>query len=167
MAFPWLTLIMTLLSFFLTKAKTGSTSKALLAGAAAGAVTYGVTHHTEWGRENLGTLDGVDFDVDASKASGSSANNVQARDADGNPIVDSAGNPVYEKPTVKAAREEAVSPGIVQTVGSVLSSWGGVGTAAVVGATGAATGSGVFSSDNLMKWLPWAIGGLVVYKVLT
>lgn len=58
---PWLTIIVTLVSFFLAggadKEKRG---KAALIAAAAGAGTYYTTNHTEWGQENLGFLDGVE-----------------------------------------------------------------------------------------------------------
>lgn len=44
----WATIIMTILSFILTKKKTGSTSKALAVAALAGAGTYYATTQTDW-----------------------------------------------------------------------------------------------------------------------
>lgn len=57
---PWLTIIMAVLTFFMSGgAKKENRSKALLAAGAVGLGTYAVTHYTDWGAENLGSLDGV------------------------------------------------------------------------------------------------------------
>lgn len=57
---PWLSIIMAIISFLATLKKDKSNvGQAALAGAAVGLGTYYVTHETEWGRTNLGSLDGV------------------------------------------------------------------------------------------------------------
>lgn len=56
---PWLTIIVTLLSFFAAKKSGASTSEALGVAALAGGATYAVTHYTDWGTTTLGEYDGV------------------------------------------------------------------------------------------------------------
>lgn len=57
---PWLSIIMALVSFFLAGgSKPENRAKAAAIGLGVGAATYGITHYTDWGRENLGNLDGV------------------------------------------------------------------------------------------------------------
>jgi len=57
---PWLSIIVTLVSFLLAGgAKKENRVKAAAIGLAAGAATYGVTHYTDWGKDNLGSIDGV------------------------------------------------------------------------------------------------------------
>lgn len=57
---PWLSIIMAIISFLGTLKKDKSNvGQAALAGAAVGLGTYYVSHETEWGRTNLGSLDGV------------------------------------------------------------------------------------------------------------
>lgn len=63
---PWLSIIMALVTFFLSGGtKKETRGRAALAALAVGAGTYAVTHHTDWGSENLGWLDGVEVDVDS------------------------------------------------------------------------------------------------------
>lgn len=57
---PWLSLIMFLLSYLASRKSGASGGQALAAGLVAGGLTYEVSHNTSWGRDNLGSLDGVD-----------------------------------------------------------------------------------------------------------
>lgn len=53
----WLTLIVMLVSYLLQPRNTAAERRrALLGSAAAGAITYGVTEYTDWGKENLAPL---------------------------------------------------------------------------------------------------------------
>lgn len=57
---PWVTLIMAILSYLMSPRNTpAERRRAVLNGVVAGGVTYGVTHYTDWGRENLGQFDGA------------------------------------------------------------------------------------------------------------
>lgn len=56
---PWLSIILALLSFFAAKANGASDTKALLTAGLVGAGSYYVTHETDWGKANLGDLDGL------------------------------------------------------------------------------------------------------------
>lgn len=134
---PWLTIILTILSFFASKKAGASNTQALLTAGLVGAGTYYTTHETEWGRVNLGDLDGVDL----------------AGATPGGVVTDSDGN------TVTVGGQPVRSGG--GNVWDTLGQWGGYGTAAVIGATGAATGSGIFSSKNL----PWLLGGAFLVLV--
>lgn len=130
---PWLTIIMALLSFFATKASGGSNTKALVAAGLAGAGTYYTTHNTDWGKANLGKFDGV-------TPVGTGADVVATN---GQPVTDLAGNTVKQ---------------VVDGTFDTLKSWGGTGTAAVIGT--AALAGGAFGSAQ--KWLPWLVGGGVL-----
>lgn len=144
---PWLSIFMAILSFFLTKKKTGSTATALAAGALAGVGTYYVTHETDWGKTNLGSLDNVTAATPLLNADGS-----PVLDAQGNAITIPAGSTVEKNPdgTVKVV---GGVPSVTNGVTDVLKSWGATGTAAVIGTTAVAT------SDSFSKYLPWILGG--------
>lgn len=133
---PWFTIIMALLSFFSAKAAGASDTKALLTAGLVGASSYYVTHETEWGRANLGDLDGV------SVLEGDSALDPLT----GNPILNTGGGAIKV---------------LTNGTADVLKSWGATGTAKVV-ATGAAAAGGIFSSDNL----PWLIAAGALLVVL-
>lgn len=142
MGTPWVTIIMTLLSFFLTKAKTGSTSKAVLAAGLVGGATYAYTHSNYAAGGALASYDGV-----------SNAGVAQLK-ANGQPIIDAAGNPVVTAGPAKITDGGSIS----DSVAKVLTSWGATGTATVIGTTTVAT------DKSLRKYIPWiAIGaGLLI-----
>lgn len=154
---PWLSIIMALISFFTTKKKTGSTTAALAAGAIAGVGTYTLTHYTDWGQANLGSLDGI-----AAPATLTNPDGTVVKDDAGNPIVVPAGSSVAQLPdgTYKVNTNGTVS--VVDSIAGVLKSWGGVGTAAVIGTTGLATSS----SDTFAKWLPYLLIGGAALLIL-
>lgn len=59
---PWLTIIMAIIAFFASGgAKKENRTRAALTALGVGAATYATTHYTDWGQENLGFLDGVEF----------------------------------------------------------------------------------------------------------
>lgn len=132
----WMTILVMLVSYFLTKKKTGSSTKAALVAGLAGAGTYYAQHETDWGKANLNALDG-DADTTETKP---------VLDADGKPVQNPDGSGVLTT-AVKGATD-------------VLKSWGGTGTAAVIGTTAVA------SSSSLQKYIPWAIAAAVAIMVL-
>lgn len=137
---PWLSIIMALLSFFISKKSGASNTKAAITAGLVGAGTYYVSHETDWGRANLGDLDGVVTDGDNVVID---AGDTPVTDADGKPIVTggNAGGTSFM---------------------DVIRGWGATGTATVIGAGAAATGSGIFSAKNA----PWLIGGALLLLVI-
>lgn len=108
---PWLTIFITILTFFLAGGqKKENRTRALVAAGLAGAGSYYVTHDTDWGSRNLGEFDGV-----VPPITGGDIKN--PADPQG---------PKIPAPTGQGS-----------SLWSVLQSWGPGGTAAVVG-TGAA-----------------------------
>lgn len=158
----WVTLIMTLLSFFTAKKNGASTSQALLGAAVVGAGTYYATTQTDWGKSTLGALDSK---IDGWVNPTTGAQTVDPKAV--RPILDSEGNQVYGKngeqlyelissPAVKGPNGNFANS-LVQGTAGVLSSWGGAGTAAVIGTTAVAT------SSNFEKYLPYLLlGGAVL-----
>lgn len=141
MAIPWVSIVMFLLSFFLTKSKTGSNSKAVLAAALAGGATYAYTHSDFAAGTALADYDGVE--------------NVAAPllNADGSPAVDSNGVAI----TTAGPGTVSSDGGLISSAAGVLKSWGATGTAAVIGTTALST------SSSLQKYLPWIVlGGLAL-----
>lgn len=141
---PWLSIIMALLAFFTTKKSGASSTTAALAAGLAGAGTYYVTHETDWGKANLGSLDGVVTPT-------------------GVPMVDKVtGLPVTDSATGEPVRTNVPVSGSTTTSAGgtgafdVLKSWGATGTAAVIGTTAIAT------SSSLQKYIPLLLigGGL-------
>lgn len=139
---PWLTIIMALLGFLSSmKASNGNTARSLAVGALAGGATYYTTHEIEWGKENLGFLDG-------------------AVDASGVAVAPGEGNvPSDPTSTTKVPEIGAGKAGFWANTGEVLKSWGPTGTAMVVGAAGVASGS-----TNWLLWGGIALGAFLIFK---
>lgn len=133
----WASLIIALLSFFITKKSGSSDTSAMVTAGLAGAGSYYVATETEWGQENLSWFE------DSTESPTTSA--TAELDSEGNPVKDSNGNVVYK---------------MIDGTADVLKSWGGTGTAAVVGTTALAANS------SLQKYLPWVLLGLGVYMVV-
>jgi len=142
---PWLSIIMAILSFLGSLKKDKSNvGRAALTGAAVGLGTYYVTHETEWGRENLGALDGV---------------------------VTGELNPT--PPTMPASSPNpgtavlpAPIPGSTTQVGSATGGiWKSVVDNLVPIGAGAAAGA-VLTGGTSGKWLPWIIGGVALVFLL-
>lgn len=142
---PWLSIILALLSYFISKKSGASDSKALLTAGLAGAGSYYVTHETDWGKANLGSLDGVVTGTGTTLKTG-----------EGTEVTDPATGAVIKTavPVPGTTTSSAGGTGVTD----VLKSWGATGTAAVIGTTALATNS------DLQKWiLPAAIfGGLLL-----
>lgn len=137
---PWLTIIITLLSFFASKKSGASNAKAAAIAGLAGAGTYYTTHETTWGRDNLGALDGIDLTKGQTKPTevpngSTGATSPVVKDSSGNVITSSTG------------------------VMDLLKSWGASGTATVLG-TGAAAAGGFFNNKFLLY------GGLAVVGII-
>lgn len=131
---PWLSIIMAVLTFFLSGgAKKENRGRAALLAAGAGLGTYYVTHHTDWGQENLGQWDGVDVGLDA----------------DGKPeIGNGPSKPATPIPGGSVA--DSGSGGFWNTLGGWLRSPAGQVTTGAAGA----------SALGLPNWLVW--GGALV-----
>lgn len=144
---PWLTIFITLLTFFAAggsnKEKRG---KAAALALGAGAATYGVTHYTDWGKETLGAIDGVEMGVSTSGKT---------------TIVDRTGS------TEPSTKNEDGSKGSVSTAGN-SGFWNAIsgalssplGSMAVGGAAGAIIGS------TVPNWVVLAAIGLGAYLIL-
>lgn len=66
-------------------------------------------------------------------------------------------------PSVKVGAG-GVADTAIKSTADVLKSWGPLGTAGVITGTAAATGSGIFTGTP--KWVPWALGGLLIYGIV-
>lgn len=146
-------IILALISYFTSKKSGASSAQAAMAGVAAGVGTYYVATETEWGKSMFATTNDSSW--------------VVAKDANGKTITDDQGRTVYV-PAGETAIVDTNGKVQVQadgtwftktlaTTADVLKSWGGAGTAAVVGT------AAVAGSDNFKKYLPWLlIGGAVI-----
>lgn len=121
---PWLTIILALLSFFGAKKAGASNTGALLTAGLVGGAAYFTTHETEWGRANLGALDGVELGVDGGEPVLSSGTDSGIDRAAPSSVLGSTGTPVRS------------GTGVFD----VLKSWGATGTAAVIGTAAVTTG---------------------------
>lgn len=146
-------IVVALISYFTAKKSGATSAQAAAIGAAAGAGTYYVATETDWGKSLFANANGADW--------------VVAKDANGNTVTDSQGRTVYvpagETATVDAKGKVVTNPDgtwftkTLDTTKDVLKSWGGAGTAAVIGTTAVAT------SSSPKKYLPWLlIGGVVL-----
>lgn len=135
----WLSIIMAIITY-LTSSKGNKENKGRAAAlaAAAGLGTYYVTHETEWGRTNLGFLDGVAPDVDASSGTVDASN--------------PSGGTTATKPV-------AITTGTTSTNGwDVLKNWGPTG---VIGTTAAAAG---LADSSTRKWV--IFGGVALLAIV-
>lgn len=170
--------VVALISYFTAKKKGASDTTAALVGAAAGAGTYYVGTQTEWGQSVFGLQGGDQTALDADGKALLNADGTEAlipagatvyKDADGNPIRDADGDIQY---LPKEGSISGVGTGVTgsnvgtgastgstltKTTGEVLKSWGGVGTAAVIGTAAAVT-------KTKTNWL--LIGGLALGAIL-
>lgn len=159
----WIQIILAVLAFFLTKKKTGDTGKAALAAGATYLATDWVVNDTDWGKENLLPLNesvssffGLEGTV-AIKDEESGVTTV-VDPKTGEPVKIPAGYTVVPGPDGAYALKQD-STGLLYATADVLKTWGGTGTAAVIGTTAAATGTGIF--DDIPPWVIWAgiLGG--------
>lgn len=155
---PWLSIFMALLAWLSSdKSTPEARTKALLGAAVVGGGTYAVTHATDWGQANLGALDGVAAAGPATKVvtyQGQSytvpRDQSLATDANGTILTNDDGTPKF------AVSADPTANQLINGTTKVLTSWGGTGTAAVIGATALAT------TSSWQKYLPWIIGGVAL-----
>lgn len=134
---PWLTILVALLSFFVSKKNGASNTKALVTAGLAGAGTYYVTHDTEWGKTNLGEYDGVIADGTV---------------------------PLAAETGAAVTKEDGTTPvkaGSGSTIGKLIESGGGSGTAAAVGGF---TFGALLSNPNVLLWGGLALGLFLLAK---
>lgn len=160
----WITLIIMLVSYFLSKKSGASTGQAAAIAGVAGAATYYTATETDWGKSTLGAIDDkIDGWINPTTKTVVPSGNVRVvTDSDGNAVTGVDGKPLYEdsaNPATKSADGSWLNT-LTSTAGGVLKSWGGAGTAAVIGT------AGVVSSDSPQKYVPWVLGGLAVWLLL-
>lgn len=137
---PWASIISFLLTFFLSKSQGASNGKAAALGAAVGLGTYYLADPA-----NPDNLLGI---------------GVTAKKTPGSTLVDKGG-------TVPDNGGGNGAGGVIKTgiseAGSVLRSWGPVGTLGVVAGTSAISSA---NSSSAPSWLKWALIGGVAYLLL-
>lgn len=149
-----ISLIMALVSFFGSKKAGASDGEAAAIAGAAGLGTYYVSTETEWGRDMVSNIESW----------------VGVTDDSGDPVLNGDGQPATVPEGAEIVRNEDGSVAkdangnvmwkLVDSTGKVLTSWGPVGTAGVIGATGVATGT----VDD--KWLWIGAAALLAVVVL-
>lgn len=148
---------MALVSYFTSKKSGNSDTKSALIAAGAGLGTYYVATETKWGQDVVSSME--------TKWDSLFDNGEPVLNADGSQATAPPGSVVVKTSTGEVARNASGDPiwqlanGTVSTAGKVLSSWGGTGTAAVIGT------AAVAGSTDLEKYLPWIIGGFVFLMV--
>lgn len=155
---PWLSILMALFSFFAArKGKSSNNARAAIAATAAGLGTYYVTHDTDWGKENLGQFDGVD----ALKAT----TQITATDADGNATVNgttSVRTTTDSSGTKVVIPNSPVAPGASNTTGLLADAVKKFTPSATTAVIGGATVASILNR----KWVPFAIGGIILLLLL-
>lgn len=148
----WFVIIMMLISYFTSKKSGASSTKSAMIAAGAGAGAYYVGTQTEWGQDLVQSVE--DWFTPTNK------DGTPVTDANGNQIYLPAGSSVQYDASGNVVRnaDGSILTTTVKTVGDVLSSWGGAGTAAVVGTTALAT-----SGSDTRKYLLW--GGLALAAI--
>lgn len=146
--------IIALISYFTSKKAGASSAQAGAIAAGAGLGSYYVATQTDWGKSFFSDAD---------------AKMVPLMN-EGQPVLDSKGNKVMvpEGSTVSkngnnltvTSPSGSVWTSALDAAGGVLKSWGGTGTAAVIGAGALA------SSSSLQKYIPWALGAVALLMVL-
>lgn len=140
---PWLSIIVTLISFFAAGgSKPENRARAAAIGLAAGAATYGISHYTDWGKENLGRLDGV-------VVAGGGETDVNKKPT----ATTSTGVPI---PVGTSSPASSGSTGLFSAIGGALSN------PVVAGATGLAAGS--LMSKNTLIWIALGLGAFLILK---
>lgn len=154
---PWITIIMAIISFLTAKKSGASNGQAAAVAGVAGLGTYYVTHNTEWGVENLGSLDGVDTTspttTSTSTPNADGTTSTTTKTADGAAVTTTASG--VKVPTVTA--ESSGATALLGQIGETISK------NAPALAAGAAVGA-VASGTDWTKIAMYAIGGLLLYK---
>lgn len=143
----WISLIIALLTYLLQNPKNAEErKKALMIAGAAGLGTYAVTNYTDWGQQNLAPLNDS---INGALGFGGSSTTAGAANGGvtGSPVIPGA------------ATTTSSAGGWADGFWTTLQSWGGVGTAAVIGTAGVATGVAP-------SWFKWALIGGAAWFVL-
>lgn len=140
---PWITILLFVLSFLTAKRNGATDGQAVLGAALVGGATYAVTHSDFAAGTALAEMDGVQTAT-------------QLLDANGAPVTDSSGRPI----TLPSGATIDNTGKIISTTGEVLKSWGGTGTAAVVGSVALANGA----FDKYLPLILLGAGFLVLAK---
>lgn len=138
----WLPLVLALLSFLIARANGASVSEALGAAFLVGGVAYGVENYTNWGKENMGSIDG--------------SWEYQGVDGNGNPIYVPPGGTVEWLDDGTAIVKDAAGG---TQLGSVLTP--ATTSALLKSLAGAAVASTIVDEP----WF-WAVAGLGVFLLL-
>lgn len=174
----WASLIVALISFFLSKKSGKSDAQSAAVAAAAGIGTYYVASETDWGKSSIGSLNdsiagATGFGYMDSKTGTAvtgavqpvlKADGTQATNAAGQPLWETAINPVAKDSDgnpVKAA-DGSIANSLISGTAHVLSSWGGLGTSAVIGTTAAVTSKGGVD-DFVKKYGAWIGAGALLF----
>ena len=126
---PWMSIIVWLFTFLVSKSSGASTGKAALVATGAGLATYYMADPA-----NKDNVLGLTFG-DTAKAT------------PGSPQITSPGA------TVDTGSLSSVGKTLISETGATLQSWGPTGTLGVIAGTAAVT------SGTLTKWWPWLIAG--------
>lgn len=159
---PWVTIILWVVSYFLSKKKGNSTAESAAIATGVAAATYYVAEPTNpnnllgIGAADPGTL-GSAKTVPGSPAESTAATASQVASAV-NSTAGLAG--AASSPSIAGLAGTAI-----QTAGSTLSSWGGAGTSAVIGTAAIASSSGGVSGFiDKNKWL--LLGGAAILVLM-
>lgn len=152
----WISLIVTLITYFMSS-KTGTskgTSAAIAAAAGLGSYyLYDSGQLSSWFGSNSWT------DPNYVPAAGVTGGANVSTTGNGLPTIRTSDtDPSFVNPTVTVKQ----SDGLISNIGSVLKSWGPAGTAAVVGTTAVVSGG----ATSLTTLLPWVLGGVALFMVL-
>lgn len=151
---PWTSIAVFLLSFLLSKSKGKSTAQAAGVAALAGGATYLLADPA-----NSSNLLGIGVDpgsvgsVKPSPGDSSVVSSVPAADP----------SDVARSTAAGAATGQTWFQSTLDTVGSTLQSWGGAGTAAVIGTTGVVAGGSETKSKTLL-WGGLALAAFLILK---
>lgn len=151
---PWTSIVMFLLSFLMSKSKGKSTAQAAGIAALAGGATYLLADPA-----NSSNLLGIGVDP-------GSVGSVKVPPGDSSvvssvPAADPAD--VTRSTAAGAAAGQTWFQSTLDTVGSTLQSWGGVGTAAVIGTTGVVAG-GSATQSKILLWGGLALAAFLILK---
>lgn len=115
----WISLIVALLAYFMSPRDTSSErKKALLTAVGAGALTYGVTEYTDWGKENLKPLDDK---ISGVFTGGSSGEQSSASSAEGSKVPATGDSGVWD--TINKIGVPIAAAGAGALAATSLPSW--------------------------------------------
>lgn len=151
---PWVSIFMFILSFLMSKSKGKSTAQAAgVAALAAGATYLAVDPANSNNLLGIGQEPGSVGSEKVSPGDSSVVSSVAAANPANVPKSTAAGT----------AAGQTWYQATLDTVGSTLQSWGGAGTAAVIGTTGVVAG-GSKTQSKILLWGGLALAALLILK---